>query len=80
MSEDLNSDEARLERHRQLFNIGLPPLPSTLTTGRQAGMTTLREALRHLHTILNKRLNATQMLEAEKEARDWLASIGSEPP
>lgn len=53
--------------------------PSVLTGGRQVGMNTLREALKHLHTILNGRLNAAQMLAAEKEAREWLDSIGSEP-
>jgi len=42
-------------------------------------MNTLREALKLLHTLLNGRLNATQMLAAEKEAREWLDSIGSEP-
>ena len=53
--------------------------PLVLTGGRQVGMNTLREALKLLHTLLNGRLNATQMLAAEKEAREWLDSIGSEP-
>jgi hypothetical protein len=35
-------------------------------------------AIHHLQTILNKGLDATQMLQAEKDARDWLTSIGSE--
>ena len=29
-------------------------------------------------TILNKGLDATQMAQAEREAREWLHSIGSE--
>lgn len=35
-------------------------------------------AIHHLQTILNKGLDATQMAEAEREAREWLHSIGSE--
>ena len=38
-----------------------------------------RVAITHLQTILNGRLDATQMLAAETAARDWLESIGEEP-
>lgn len=36
------------------------------------------EAVRHLHAILNSQRTATQALEAERAAREWLESIGSE--
>ena len=39
----------------------------------------LQIALRHLHAILNTSCTAQQMWEAEEAARQWLASIGSEP-
>lgn len=38
-----------------------------------------RVAITHLQTLLNSRLDANQMLAAEKAARDWLESIGEEP-
>lgn len=38
-----------------------------------------RIAITHLQTILNRRLDANQMLAAEMAARDWLTSIGEEP-
>ena len=37
---------------------------------------TIRVAITHLKTILNGRLDASQMLAAESAARDWLESIG----
>lgn len=37
------------------------------------------QAITHLHALLNQRRTATQMLEAERAAREWLVSIGSEP-
>lgn len=40
---------------------------------------TARVAIGHLQTLLNGRLDANQMLAAEKAARDWLESIGEEP-
>jgi len=36
-------------------------------------------AIGHLQDILNQRCTATQRLEAENAARDWLHSIGSKP-
>ena len=33
----------------------------------------------HLHALLNQRRTATQMLDAERAAREWLENIGSEP-
>ena len=49
--------------------------------GKRATMAraTARVAITHLQTILNDRLDANQMLAAEKAARDWLESIGEEP-
>lgn len=38
-----------------------------------------RVAIGHLQTLLNGRLDASQMLAAEAAARDWLESIGEEP-
>lgn len=37
-------------------------------------------AIRHLRAILNSRRTATQSLEAETAARQWLASIGNDAP
>lgn len=38
-----------------------------------------QQAIDHLHALLNTQRTATQALEAERAARDWLDSIGSEP-
>lgn len=71
---DPDTDAARLARHRALHNIGLPPHP------HQALIATQRdEAILHLHAILNTQRTATQSWQAEQEARQWLASIGSDP-
>jgi hypothetical protein len=41
---------------------------------------TARVAISHLHALLNSRRTATQAWEAERAAREWLESIGSEVP
>ena len=48
--------------------------------GKRYGMAqaTARVAITHLQAVLNGRLDANQMLAAEKAARDWLESIGEE--
>lgn len=58
-----------------------------ITAPRRTGLATLAlsahqrdEAVRHLHAILNSQRTATQALEAERAAREWLESIGSEAP
>lgn len=38
-----------------------------------------QQAIDHLHALLNTQRTATQALEAEWAARNWLDSIGSEP-
>ena len=54
------------------------------TSGNRVGKSMLLQelqrdlAIHHLQTILNKGLDATQMVQAEREAREWLRSIGSE--
>lgn len=47
--------------------------------GATMARATARVAITHLQTILNGRLDANQMFDAEKAARDWLESIGEEP-
>ena len=48
--------------------------------GKRYGMAqaTARVAITHLQAILNGRLDANKMFDAEKVARDWLESIGEE--
>jgi len=85
---DQDTDAARLERHRALHNIVLPPHPELTEKARRAGLThlalancqqQLQVAIRHLQAILNESRTATQSWQAEQEARQWLLSIGSEP-
>jgi hypothetical protein len=38
-----------------------------------------KEAISHLQAILNIRRTATQALESDRAAREWLCSIGSDP-
>lgn len=82
---DPDTNEARLARHRALHNIGLPPHPEV--QAREASRLALANsqyqlqiAIGHLHALLNSRRTATQAWEAEREARQWLESIGSEVP
>jgi hypothetical protein len=45
----------------------------------EAARATGRVAINHLQTVLNKCRTADEQLRADTAARDWLASIGSEP-
>jgi hypothetical protein len=44
-----------------------------------AAQASLRIAIGHLHAMLHKARTADDQLRADTAARDWLASIGSEP-
>lgn len=66
MTIDQNSDQARLDRHRNLHNIGLKPLPSAIET-------TLAEALRHLDLVLNGCQTHTEQQAADGAARAFLS-------
>lgn len=48
---------------------------------RQAemGRATARVAINHLHAVLNKARTFDEQQAADTAARDWLASIGSDP-
>ena len=78
---DTDSDSARIARHRALHNIGLPQHPEIAARNEYFSlMVTQRdEAVAHLHAVLNSQRTATQAMEADRAAREWLASIGSEP-
>lgn len=65
---DQNTSTEIVARHSALRNIGL-----------ENCQTQLQVAIGHLHTLLNSQRTAVQSWEAEKAARDWLESIGSEP-
>ena len=72
--------ENRLMR-QALYSLTNPPFTGRLDSWQQAAGIARNqrdEAIVHLHALLNQRRTATQMLEAEREAREWLASIGSE--
>lgn len=66
ISIDQDSNQARLDRHRSLHNIGLKPLPSALET-------TLNEALKHLNSVLNGCKTHAEQQAADVAARDFLA-------
>ena len=79
---DPQSDSARLARHIALHRTVHPDIAAAARTQQEAHLLAVHqrnEAVAHLHALLNQRRTATQMLEAERAARDWLASIGSEP-
>ena len=79
---DPQSDAARLARHRDLHRTVHPDVAAAARAQQEALclLTHQRnEAVAHLHALLNQRRTATQMLEAERAAREWLVSIGSEP-
>lgn len=80
--EDRDSDSARLARHRELHNIGLPPHPEVVARTEYTQLMEIQrnEAVAHLQAILNSHRTATQALETEQSAREWLRSIGSDAP
>ncbi len=68
---------------QQLYMASNPPFTGRLDNWQQAAGIARNDrdqAITHLHAILNQRRTATQMLEAESAAREWLRSIGSEAP
>lgn len=78
---DPDSNEARLAAHRRLHNLGIPPHPEVVARNQWSSLMFLQrnEAIGHLQSILNDRRTATQALESDRAAREWLRSIGSEP-
>ena len=87
MVEAANTDA---EIRRKLIDMGWTPPAGTIQVGaRRTGRATLTamaiaadqrdNAIRHLQALLNTQRTATQALQAEQEARQWLRSIGSEP-
>lgn len=87
---DHDTDTARVDAHRSLHNIGLPPHPDVESQRRywdaalppQLALVVAQrdEAVAHLHALLNSRRTATQAMESDRAAREWLESIGSEAP
>ena len=77
-TQDTDTNEARLDRLDRLVQrvFGLPPPPPGLS--HAVALRQRDEAIRHLHALLNSQNTATRAREAEKAARDWLGSIGSE--
>lgn len=79
---DPESDTARLAHHRALHRTVHPDIAAAARAQQEALCLLAHqrnEAAAHLHALLNQRRTATQMLDAERAARDWLVSIGSEP-
>lgn len=83
---DPQSDSARLARHRDLHSPVHPDVAAAAESARAAALDMFKlaatqrdQAIAHLHALLNQRRTATQMQEAERAAREWLESIGSEP-
>jgi len=78
---DPDSDQARLDAHRRLHAIVHPDIAAASRRNSEymALMAHQRnEAIVHLQAILNDRRTATQALESDRAAREWLRSIGSE--
>jgi|GEM_PF-5145646 len=84
---DPQSDSARLARHRDLHRTVHPDVAATAQRAAEHlsrlalvnSQHQLQIAIGHLQALLNTQRTATQAWEAEKQARDWLESIGSEP-
>lgn len=67
---------ARCARCNQHYNAGKVHLPHSMVLAQMQR----DQAIAHLHALLNSRRTATQAWDAEHEARQWLAGIGSEAP
>lgn len=77
-----DSDQARLEAHRRLHAVVHPDIAAAARRhGEYMALMLFQrnEAIVHLQALLNDRRTATQALESDRAAREWLRSIGSEP-
>lgn len=83
---DPQSNEAILARHRDYFRTVHPDVKAAAMRESEAkrtalgnAQTALQTAIRHLQAVLNEPRTHEAQQRADTAAREWLASIGSEP-
>jgi len=74
---DHDSDEARLQRHRDACRTVHPDVVAANQRAIGAYHQQLQTAIGHLQAVLNEASTCHQIMAAERAAREWLLSIGS---